>query len=185
MKTLYALVFLFLMSSCTSEIFPIKGNYPPTPIYYMSDKTYDEVWDKLVDLFAQNGYSISLLDKASGIIISGNYAFDATIENKDGSLLDPGAYIVVPKTGAINSVNQFVALSGGYYDTKTKKVITSPVYGVMNVRIKKTNSGTAINTNLVNIYYEISDAKKSLIKTPIKDYRSTGVLEKFIADQIK
>lgn len=184
MRTIYALVFLFFLSSCSSDVFPVKGNYPPAPIFHFSDRSYDEVWDKLVDFFAQKGYSISLLDKASGIIISGNHRFDATIEKKEGGLEDPEAFIVVPKTSSINSL-QLVAVSGGQYDSKKKISVTYPVYGEMNVRIKKTNSGTSINTNIVNVYYESIGSNKIIVKNRLNGYRSTGILEKFIADQIK
>ncbi|MDF2193353.1 hypothetical protein [Paraflavitalea sp. CAU 1676] len=95
---LFTLAALLLLFSCrTAKVIPLKGNYEKTPVIYTSEKPVNEVWDNLIDLFAQRGLPIKFTDKNSGLIISDNMALTATWEDKNGTLVHPDANIVVRK----------------------------------------------------------------------------------------
>ena len=172
----------FLLSSCSVKVLPIKGSYPTQPIIVTSDKPVGEIWDRLIDLFAQNGLSIKLIDKSSGLIISDNSAITATWENKDLTLHHPNAYIVTAKyfdgnAHAEAGVTQLVT-------NKASLKKPSICRGEWNVRIKASGTGTLINVNLVNVKYEDFDGKGMVLKN-LTYFRSTGKFEKLIADTIK
>ena len=98
MKKLLLIISVSLLTSCASKVIPLKGSYPTTPIEITSTKSFDDVWDNLVDMFAQKGLSIKIIDRSSGLIVSDRSKLSTTIENKKGGLQDPTAFIVVPKT---------------------------------------------------------------------------------------
>ncbi len=138
------------------------------------------MWDKLVDLFAQSGLSIKIIDKTSGLITSGEYEIPAGYENKSGEINDLNAYIVIPirKNIATGKFEPITGIATGPYAVHT---LANPVYGEWNVRIKKSDTGgTVVNINLVNLHYFAGNAKLRLI-----GYKSTGVFEKKIFDIIK
>lgn len=184
MKKLLLLAFLPSLVSCFSaKIIPVQGSYPATPMTFSSEKSTDQVWDKLIDLFAQNGLSIKLIDKSSGLIISDNSAITATWEGKGGVLYHPDANIVVPKY--LNSNLQMqVGITYPYPDRKIIKK-ADIVHGEWNVRIKKAETGTLINVNLVNVQYETPTLKGGTQLKTLTTYKSTGRFEKMIADFIK
>ncbi len=178
---------LFLLLSCAApKVIPLKGNYPTQPIEITSNKNFDELWDKLIDVFAQKGLSIKIIDRSSGLVVSDRSLLPATIEDKNGNLMDPAAYIVVPKI--YNKVaKRFIPITKiitGPYVSKSYVDKADPVSGDWNVRIKKTNTGTVINVNIVNITYT-SLENKIQKETILQDYKSTGVFERTLADLIK
>lgn len=138
MKTVLKLLFsALLFVGCSGKIVPLKGSYPATPIVYNTEKSFEEVWDKLVDLFAQKGLSIRIIDKSSGLISSGNAELTVTYEDKKGKIIDPSAIIVVPSLK--NSADMtYGPVSGLHFDYKLNKYVPNMVYGDWNVRVKKT-----------------------------------------------
>jgi hypothetical protein len=180
---LFAILIFFSVPGCnTYKIIPIKGSYASQPIIATSERPFNEVWDRLIDLFAQNGLSIKLIDKSSGLIISDNSAITATWEDKKGLLVHPEAYIVTPK--AFNGViyaEQGITHNGGNKASLKKPSI---VRGEWNVRIKQGDKGSLINVNLVNVKYEDWDGKMMVWRN-LSSFRSTGLFEKLIADTIK
>lgn len=177
----YLLVGIVLLG-CSDKVIPIKGSYPTPPIQQRTEKSFDEVWDKLVDVFAQKGLSIKIIDRSSGLIVSGAYQLETTIEDKNNNLLNPKAYIVVAKTHETGS-GKDVPITGYGFAKKTGKMIPTDAFGELNVRIKKDGSGSIINVNLVNVYYE-SLINKVPTKINLVSYRTTGVFEKELADLI-
>lgn len=165
---------LFISSCGSSKLMPLKGKYPDTPYQVKTSKSFEQVWDNLVDLFAQKGLSIKIIDKSSGLITSDKAILTRTIENKDGSLQNPAAFIVVPQIYEPGPM-RYVALA---YD--------SDIFGEWNVRIKEFNGETIINVNIVNVQYSYYDPSTKLTKQAfITTYKSTGVFEKLITDLIK
>ena len=140
------------LSSCTQKIYPVTGNYPAPPIEIKSSKTFDQVWDNLVDMFAQKGLSIRIIDRSSGLIISSKSRLSVTIEDNKGALKDPKAYIVVPSYKDPNT-NKMVPVTGQSYNSITKKMEYNEAEGDWNVRVKKTETGCLINVNITNMYY--------------------------------
>lgn len=173
---------LLLLSSCfpmmqTYKTVPIQGNYAGSPYEVVTDKSKEEVWDNLIDLFAKKGLPIKLIDKSSGLIISEKSLLTHTHElPKGGGLSDKTAYVVLPKV--INKANN-------------KVVKYSIVTGDWNVRIKEVNGKTVVNVNLLNIVSSPITATGSpgspygYGEWTIQDGKSTGVFEKMIADTIK
>lgn len=180
------LIIVLLFSSCASSklIIP-QGNYPVTPLVFSSEKPFEKVWDNLIDVFAQKGLSVRIIDKSSGLIISGKSELEATIEDKSNNLVNPNAYIVIPYFMQFNKRIPITNPNAGAYSTK-EQLKANPVYGDWNVRIKQTGTGSTINVNITNISYDYYDSKtKQTLNKGINVYKSTGVFEKQLVDLIK
>lgn len=181
------IVFAIIATSCTaSKPIPLSGNYTQTPIVIQSANSFDVTWDKLIDIFAQQGLAIKLIDRSSGLIVSEKSKLTSTIENKDGSLARPLAFIAVP---SVMEFSKRVPISGyfkpGPY-AKESQIKYNDVYGDWNVRIKKTETGSTINVNINNVMYESYNANaKIYVPTALYGYKSTGIFEKQLADLIK
>ena len=182
MKTLVIVCISVLLCNCAAKIIPLKGDYPQTPIVTSTTNSFENVWDKLIDLFAQSGFSIKIIDRSSGLIIS-NGLLETTYENKEGKVADSTAFVAVPSSKDHGN-NRITPISGYSLHPKTGKVIADDVFGEWNVRIKKTATGCDINVNLVNLYYETLISKITT-KTTLLNFKSTGVFEKKVADLIK
>lgn len=184
MKSLLVLPFLIIIAcSPTKKIIPLRGTYPNTPIEISSSKSFDQAWDRLIDLFAQNGLSIKIIDRSSGLLVSDQIMLNTTIEDKNGVLFDTSAYIVIPKYYN-SSVRRYVPISkiiAGPYVSKSYIDEPDPVYGSWNVRIKKNGEGSVINVNLVNIFYYTTSTNGLPIQKYLNLYKSTGRFEKMIA----
>lgn len=170
-KFLLLVLIAFLFNSCAPKVYTLKGSYPAPPIVYHSDQPFEKVWSNLIDLFAQNGIPIQLVDKSSGLIISGAASLTWSFEDKTGVLVKKDAWVVLPKI----------------IDRGNNKVIKpNNVYGSWNIRIKDDSGKTSINTNLYNIsasYGSLAAYAKNSIT--IADGKSTGIFEKFIFEKIK
>lgn len=187
MKRWVPLVFLFALFSCSVKNYPLKGEYPATPMVFNSENSFDKTWDKLVDVFAQKGLSIKIIDKSSGLIISTNSKMPATPENiQTLKPINSNAYIVVPSYKMNGRMYPISGMNVLYPGTKNEKRIYNDVLGEWNVRIKPNGSGSTINVNITNVtYYTYNYATKSTSLSLLNDYRSTGVFEKILADLVK
>lgn len=139
MKYVFILMFLCLIESCFSiKSVPLKGSYQDAPFVFASEKTFDKVWDNLIDFFAQNGIGIKLIDRSSGLIVSEDFSFRKlyTWEDKKGKLKNPNAYLVT---------------SGVRYSTDDKVRYPDRIEGNWNVRIKNSDEKTSINVNITNV----------------------------------
>lgn len=78
--------------------YTIRGNYKPINSFTTSTP-YDQVWNNIIDLFAEYNIPIGILSKDSGLITALNIALDERVvsyENKDGIVTDDNAWFVVP-----------------------------------------------------------------------------------------
>lgn len=132
---LMSLLLTTMFISCgVTSYYSLRQNYTPqTSIETAS--SYDEVWNNVVDFFAQNNLSISVLEKDSGLIAASNVEIMGPVlvtqENRNGQLVNPSAWFVIPYNKAF--ANGRVKCS-------------------INVRVKKTQYGmTHISVNLGNI----------------------------------
>lgn len=188
-RVTYALLLLtaIIATSCgTIKTIPLKGNYPTMPTVINSNKHFEEVWDKLIDLFAQKGLSIKVIDRSSGLIVSDRSLLKTTIEDTKGIIEDPTAWVVVPKEhNPISGRDE--AVSGSSSGVYAKKMIPNDVIGDWNVRIKKNTDGTtSINVNIVNVRYEdIAPGANYKKEFNLYSYKSTGVFENLIYSAIK
>lgn len=186
MKLLLKLITLSILAlqSCAVKEIPVKGTYPSTPMVFSSTQSFDKVWDNLVDLFAQKGFSIKIIDRSSGLIVSQRSLLTATMEDKNGKPVDPSAIIVVPSIKLNGRIVPVTGTSVGPYATE-KQIKALPVYGDWNVRVKSTATGSTINVNITNVIYENILSTKVLIPISISGYKSTGIFEKELSEIIK
>lgn len=173
MNRIYALIFI-LLSSCAPKVYSLKGSYPKPPIIYTSNNSLDKVWSNIIDLFAQKGIPIKLVDKSSGLIISEPSALVWSYEDKTGNIMKKDAWVVIPKI-LDKGANKFIK--------------PTTVLGSWNIRVKEENGKTLINTNLYNITALYSTLNSVVWNTTtgttkVLDGRSTGNFEKFIFEQI-
>ncbi len=175
MKKLYTFISIGVISlliGCAPVITNLSGNYQDKPFEVNSPRPLDSVWSSVIDLFAQKGISIKIIDKGSGLIVTEKTSFlkNYSIE-KDGKPSKPDAWIVL----------NYITYGG--MDLKPTQV-----FGEWNVRVKTNNSGgTLININLNNIdaLIHYDRTQYTAEKTIIFDGRSTGKFEGIIADFIK
>lgn len=174
---------LFFFTGCMStKLIPIKGTYPETPIIINSTKTFDQAWDKLIDIFAQKGLSIKIIDRSSGLIISTKSELTTTAEDVNGIPFDKTAFIVVPTVVQFGKKVPVTGTSSGAYAVAK---IAYPAYGDWNVRIKSNGTGCTINVNINNISYNAYDATAKAYKDiNLYTYKTTGVFENLLADLI-
>lgn len=184
MRKLVLLALIF--TSCSVKNYPLKGSYPNTPIVFTSDHSFEQTWDKLIDVFAQKGLSIRLIDKSSGLIISTNSAMPASAEDEKGNLIDPTAFIAVPSFRFGGGKRQAVTGQTTLAYSKKPKVVFDDVYGEWNVRVKPAGNGSTINVNITNVNYSNYDTKAKISSLhPLTAYHTTGVFEKLLSDLIK
>jgi len=164
---------LFLSSCSVHKVIPISEDYFD-PKTIETPSSFDQTWDKLIDLFAQNGLSIKVIDRSSGLIVSERSLLPSTIElDVPGKLKNPTAYAVSPKVR---------------YATRDK-----PLYyeltGEWNVRLKKSDKGTVISINISNVegkYVAYDDHSNAIVYTKhCPTCRSTGAFEENISNFIK
>lgn len=181
----YASILLFINSCATVKTFPLKGQYPTTPIVFNSENSFDKTWDNLIDVFAQKGLSIKIIDRASGLIISSKSLLTASMEDKDGKLVNKDAFIAIPAYSAYGRRIPVSSSTTGPYATQAQ-TLANPVYGEWNVRIKANGKGSTINVNIINLTYDVynSTLKMNTEKT-LFEYKSTGNFEKILSDLIK
>lgn len=187
MKTIFTLLTLSIIGfqSCApAKQIALKGTYPEPPMVFNSTQPFDKVWDNLIDLFAQKGFSIKIIDRSSGLIISQRSLLSATMEDKNGKLVDPFAIIAVPSIKFNGRIIPITGTSVGPYATE-KQIKALPVYGDWNVRVKSTPTGSTINVNITNVIYEnILSPGKSVEPISITGYKSTGKFEKELSQSI-
>jgi hypothetical protein len=176
MKVTLPCLVVFVLFSCTStKIIPIKGAYPEPPIITKSDRSFDKVWEKTVDYFAEHGIPIKIIDRSSGLIISEKTKLSWTFEKKDGSVFNAKSFVVL---------QQIIDKMHG------KPYSPSTVTGEWNIRIKAVGNETSINVNLYNIeatygQYYYSSYSHSVI-APVKvEGRTTGIFEKSFEESVQ
>ena len=139
--SILSLLASMLLSSCSYQVMPIslKGTYAKRPIQITSDKDFNTVWSKLIDLFAQKGLPIKIIDRSSGLIICDKTLLKTTVEDKNGQLEDSEAWIVVPKVHD-SGTGRDVAITGTTSGVYSKKMIPRDANGEWNVSHSKCGS---------------------------------------------
>lgn len=165
---------IILLSSCATNYYPVSGSYLIAPFSITSNNSKEVVWDKIIDLFAQKGLPIKIIDKSSGLIISEKSTFFTTTETKQGMLVNKNAWLVVP--GRFDSIKKV------YY----KKTNAENLIAEWNVRIKDApDNKTIVNVNIVNIKDIVTDSHGFTREIIYNNAKSTGVFENLIADLVK
>ncbi|WP_259016678.1 hypothetical protein [Emticicia fluvialis] len=163
-KILYQFAVLLAVTSCSFNA-PLKGKYQETPFITFSDKSKEEVWSKVIDIFAQKGITINVIDKSSGLIVSAEHSFreSASVE-VNGAPSDPKSWVVYNPYGIGKVSSRPTKLTGNF-----------------NVRLKEDGKRTSININLTNLkgLYDAQGYNHQY------EVRSTGVFEKEFAEMLK
>lgn len=167
MKIKFLSMMLFLaLSMCLfscSSVKTLQGYYENT-YTIESSKSFDEVWDNVIDYFAQNAIPISTMEKDSGLIISKDVSVSQTVE-KDGKPFNPNAFVVIPD-----------------YNIKNLPDATM----TFNVRVRKYDDKIKVTVTTFDVqgYYWHGNAMSMVIyKQPIEG-KSTGVFERRLAELI-
>jgi len=170
MKNLIFLLVVIGLSSCvTPQSLHLVNIYQDKPFVIYSEKSKDEVWSKVIDIFAQKGLAINVIDKSSGLIGSNEYSFgnSMTYEMENGMPNDTTAWVIVNK----------------YTSTLGNIILPNTIKGSFNVRVKEEGNKTAININLVNLTAWYLHPSGSL-QIPY-EIKSTGKFEQSISDLLK
>jgi hypothetical protein len=175
MMTKFILLALVALTSCSYQYQKplLQGNYQENVYQNETLRSFDDTWSRLIDLFAQKGLSVKIIDKSSGLIISEKTSFlsSYTYEDQQGKPINSNAFVAVSNLKSV------------FGTSFTPTVLT----GDWNVRIKQGEGKTVVNVNLVNIVAGYT-APASMYDTPTTlelDAKSTGVFERLIADQLK
>jgi len=159
-----------VLKSCTLPSYALKGQYSDVPFEKKKKSSKEEVWSKIIDLFATKGLAIKVIDKSSGLITSETTSFknSYTRESSNGQLINKDAFVVI----------------GDFRNAYEIRLEPQIVSGDWNIRVKEVNEETVIVVNLVNLKCQFIDTHGSggTFDIPIK---STSVFEKMIADYIK
>lgn len=100
MKRIYiCLIFILSISSCARHI-PIKGTYKEGSIKAEFEFSYDKVWEGVIELIAERGLDVKMVDKSSGLIISDRNSFFGhnTYEEAVSKPKNPKAFILTSRT---------------------------------------------------------------------------------------
>jgi len=97
--TSFIAFFFFLMIGCGNKVIPLKSKYQDRPYEFTVADNRELAWNKLIDLFSAKGLTIKKIDKNDGLITTDITSFlrSYTSENKDGSLINPDAFVVCSK----------------------------------------------------------------------------------------
>ena len=157
------LLFAASLQSCTVKTIPLKGKYQEGSVKSKVDSPFEDAWESVIDLIAETGISVKLIDKSSGLIIADALSFQGMITTEDnkGKIVDPEASIVRERTN-----NEFDPRLG------QKDAIAT-----WNLRVKKDSDATSIiSVNLHSIRIEKTEV-------PLLG-KSTGNFEKWLIDGI-
>jgi hypothetical protein len=154
---------LVILQSCTTSVIPLRGKYQEGSVKSKIERPFESVWESVIDLIAETGISIKMIDKASGLIIADIASFYGLLsfEEPRGGLANPEAHIVIER------LNSDFPNSASKYDAT----------GIWNMRVKSlTDNLTIVSVNLHSIRVD-----KALL--PLKG-KSTGNFEKWLLDGI-
>jgi hypothetical protein len=176
MNRLFAVACIIILT-CGCVVYKpvaIIGNYPKPPITYLTSTPFDKVWDNIIDMFSQQGLSIKIIDRSSGLIVSERGPIPYSFEDKLGKLYKPEAYAVIERWKENGGASYFIPLT---------------VTGEWNVRIKTIEDKTGINVNLTSILATYEPTFYSITRTvtgPVMTQgKTTGIFEKIITDAVK
>lgn len=89
---------VFAISSCSPKVYGLRGNYQ-TINSIETNSSFDDVWNRVIDFFAESNIPVATLEKASGIIVASNVNIPETlvsVESEQGTIRDNNAWFVFP-----------------------------------------------------------------------------------------
>ena len=160
-RLLFAALIALLITACTTYKPPVKRELKTERLY---EKSYDQVWNNVIDWFAKNNIPIKTLDKSSGLI-----ATEFNLRNNIKESCDCG--------------------TSGFGVNVSPNII-----GNFNVLIRRVEASTGAQTATESIRVNVSAFYKTKLTTSSftqgvpdqvsdTDCESTGHLETAILDQ--
>jgi hypothetical protein len=169
MKTFTAIVvlvsFAVVLSGCATTVVPVKGTYVDKPFEISTEKSKEEVWNKVVDFISVRGIGIKTIDKASGLLVTNMMSFvdSYSYENWDTTLANPGAFVVCDKPMWGSMLEKPDKISGNWY-----------------IHVVESEGRVLVTVILANL--EVGYPGDS---SPSVRPKSTGKFEGMIADAVK
>ncbi len=170
-KTLVLICGLFLVGCGTYQ--PIRGTYPLHPTSRHIDKPFSDVWTNLIAFITTTGIRIQTIEKASGLMVSGDYSFEGTVthEYAPGKLKDTKDWIVCSFLGNPDAVTPTGIKQNSNF------IAPKEVTGSFNVHVvEDSKSGTRVTINIVNL--------KAIGPNGYYAAKSTGMFEKMLLDEL-
>ncbi len=179
-KIITLIAIVISLTSCSTRLYPINEKYKPTDNgVFVTNMPQKEVISKLVAFLTENGNSIALIDRESGIITTTEISFlgKDTQVDKSGNLVDCDAYVVsgVPQKSLANT-NMFGDRIDPYEITGFWSIHLTTQGSETEVSIKATNLKCKYRKVLVGM------ASNTYVDVPVK---STGVFETKMIDFLR
>jgi len=174
-RLITAALIAFAFSSCAVANRPLQGKYQNGPVTSETEISVERIWSRLVDLVARNGLTVSLLDKASGLLVIDRTSLSVTREKSQKDFDRRKEY----EPGEIYNRNAWAVSS--HWDIAGTVAIPTYVTGKMNVWVKDDGSKRTVNALLYDIRAEREDPKTGAMSYTVK---STGQLENLIVSSL-
>ncbi len=160
------------ITGCTNKFVPIQGNYS-NQFSQIVNSSLDITWQKMIDLCSEEGLSIKILDKPSGLIGFEKPGIKWTFENQEDSSLslkDPTAWVVLEKRFQLGILS-----------------LPQNVTAEWTIRLKEINGRTNIFINLISVKDNgiYSTKNDRFVYENIKQAFSTKVFEKEFMKQLQ
>jgi hypothetical protein len=157
-----ALMACIILFGCNPELVPLKNRYENVPTEISSSLSIDSSWARIAALFNAHGLPVKTIDRNKGLIMSEKTSFIPiyTFEGDNGKLLDPNAWVVLPKT----------LLKGKPWNPKT-------IRGEWTIQIAEKEKGTTsikINPQVVCTF------SPNMLASVETHAQSTGHLERLV-----
>ena len=125
------------LTSCSVPDAILVGSYNSGSKSEIINKSKDEIWNKIIDQFSENGYPIKTLDKTSGLIVTEKMSLKNVYTREvKGKPENPSAYVVI-------------------FDIRSSlgnRLTPHIVEGEWNVRVLDLENGTCrVTVNLLNM----------------------------------
>lgn len=152
------------LQSCYTGVVPLKGKYQNAPVSSEIKASTDDVWQSIVDYISEKRLPVKIIDKPSGFVIFEKYSFAGkmSVEDKDGKLISPEAYVAVDRP------------KGDFPD----KNINFKAVGSWDIRLKKISDGIS------NVIVNLDSISVGTKLQKLSGY-STGNLEREVISFIK
>ena len=178
--TLFLAIFIAsAFTSCSTRIYTIDSGYQPILNNSVeTTKTKDEVFAKVLTFLTENGSSIGLVDRESGIITTNEESFlGKDTQVKHGILIDKEAFVVsgVPPKNLGNT------------NMMGDRIDPYEITGYWSIRISEEGSVTRVNVIASNLKCRYRKVILGMASSTYVDVtvKSTGVFEDKLINYIK
>jgi len=171
MKKILLISFIIFIQSCIPKVIPLKGKYQEGPVVSKIDRPLSKVWESIIDLIAETGMSIKMIDKSSGLILSEDADFYGTMSHEDnkGNLLDSKAYIASERMDS-----EFPQRDLIFYNSDVK----------WTARAKEIKEGVTTVSLVLHINRVTNILEKQTGRPSYRKAKSTGNFEKWFLDEV-